>query len=213
MGGYGSGRYGGRPTSEACGSLVLQTTTFRRAGLRAGVKGEATLTFNCDGELFPVVVTIDTTDAAFPFLRLRHAGRASPVSTEDYLVRLRTTPQRFGGVRWWFVCPRTGRRTVKLFLPRGGHQFLSRGAYGLGYACQRENRMSRAQRQARKVYRALRGDGNWRDGAPPKPKGMRWRTYDRLAERLDHHNACFDGAWMVGASRLLARRPMVRKGR
>jgi hypothetical protein len=65
--------------------------------------------------------------------------------------------------------------------------------------------MYRAQRQALKVYRALEGDGNWRDGAPSKPKWMRWRTYERLADKLDYHNARFDGAWTVGAMRFLAR--------
>jgi hypothetical protein len=101
----------------------------------------------------------------------------------------------------------TGRRCVKLYLPRGGHRFWSRAAYRLGYACQREDRMYQAQRQALKVYRALQGDGNWRDGAPPKPKWMRWRTYERLADKLDFHNARFDGGWLVGVSRLLGRRP------
>jgi hypothetical protein len=44
--------------------------------------------------------------------------------------------------------------------------------------------MGRVQRQATKIYRALGGDGNWLDGPPPKPKWMRWRTYDRLAGYL-----------------------------
>ena len=35
----------------------------------------------------------------------------------DYWVQLETTPQPFGGRRWWFVCPRTGRRAAKLYLP------------------------------------------------------------------------------------------------
>jgi len=53
MGGSGSGRYGGRPTSEGCASLVLRTTTFVRAGLGFGVKGTATVTFECDEDPFP----------------------------------------------------------------------------------------------------------------------------------------------------------------
>jgi hypothetical protein len=138
MGGFGSGRYGGQPTSEACASLVLQTTTFIRAGLRFGVKGTATLTFTCDGESFPVTVSIDTTDSHFPFLWFSHARRSDPPLMEEYQVALLTTPQRYGGVRWWFQCPRTGRRAVKLFLPLGGHRFWSRRGYGLGYAVARE---------------------------------------------------------------------------
>jgi hypothetical protein len=66
--------------------------------------------------------------------------------------------------------------------------------------------MGRAQLQAIKIYRKLEGEGNWRDGAPPKPKGMRWWTYERLSEKLDRCNARFDANWMESASRFLARR-------
>src|SRR5262245_57441604 len=100
MGGYRSGRYGGRPTSEACASLVLRTTTFLRGGLRYGLKGTATLTFDYDGDPFPVTVEIDTTDSQFPFLHFRHPRRAHPPLMEEYRVGLVTTPQRYGGVRW-----------------------------------------------------------------------------------------------------------------
>jgi hypothetical protein len=41
----------------------------------------------------------------------------------DYWIELATTPQPFGGRRWWFVCPRTGRRAEKLYLPNGAFTF------------------------------------------------------------------------------------------
>ena len=62
-----------------------------------------------------------------------------------------------GGRRWWFLCPRTGRRTTKLFLPNDGWHFWSRHGYGLGYACQREDRFSRLQRRAAKLNSQLGG--------------------------------------------------------
>lgn len=207
MGGYGSGRSGGRPTYESCGSLVLTTTTLARAGLRAGMMGAATLTFANRGEPFPVSITIDTTDAHFPFIHLSHARRSHAPGCETYRVPLQTTPQPFGGVRWWFQCPRTGRRCTTLFLPRGGHQFLSRYAWGLGYASQREDAMGRAQRQARKVSAALGNADHWMDGPPPKPKWMRWSTYERKAARLAAYNAANDAAFVVSAARLLRRPP------
>jgi hypothetical protein len=36
-------------------------------------------------------------------------------------------------------------KTTKLYLPNGGWHFWSRQAYGLGYACQREDRLGRLQ--------------------------------------------------------------------
>ena len=46
----------------------------------------------------------------------------------DYWIQLETTAQPFGGRRWWFVCPRTGRRATKLYLPNGAFTFASRQA-------------------------------------------------------------------------------------
>jgi hypothetical protein len=96
---------------------------------------------------------------------------------------------------------------MKLYLPLGGYRFYSRQAYGLGYGSQRTDAMGRAQLQAEKVYRRLQGEGNWREGAPDKPKGMRWRTYERLADKLDYYNARFDGGWLESVSRLIANPP------
>jgi len=41
-------------------------------------------------------------------------------------------------------------------------------------------------RKARKLHRALGGDGQDVDGdTPEKPKGMHWRTYERKLARWD----------------------------
>ena len=79
--------------------------------------------------------------------------------------------QPFGGRRWWFVCPRTGRRAAKLHLPNGAFTFASRQAYRLAYACQREPAHDRALRSAFKLRAKLGGDGGIGDYFP-KPKWM-----------------------------------------
>jgi hypothetical protein len=65
--------------------------------------------------------------------------------SEHYPVSMLTTPCQFGGSRWWWLCPATGRRVGKLYLPNGGTRFLSRGpgAYRLAYASQRHGRVDR----------------------------------------------------------------------
>jgi hypothetical protein len=184
--------------------LILCTTTFARAGLRFGVRGYSTLTFTSDYEPpFTVTIETDTTVRQAPCMRFAHARRTNPPIAEQYNVRLLTSPQRFGGVRWWFECPRTGRRAVKLYLPLGGHQFWSRHAYGLGYASQRETPMDRAWRRGSKLYRAMGGNDDWRDGAPLKPKWMRWRTYDRKAAELEALYGRYDRAWLGRVTPLL----------
>jgi hypothetical protein len=44
-----------------------------------------------------------------------------------YRIQLETTQPHFGGLRWWFVCPLSGRRAQVLYLPPvGGTTFASR---------------------------------------------------------------------------------------
>lgn len=203
MGGHGSGRSGGRPTSEACGSYVLNAQLLTKARLRDGLRASHVLTYS-DG--FELTVTVDTTNPDYRFLELEHVWHTyGEARTERYRVMLATTRPPFGGVRWWFECPRTLRSVTKLYLPLGGRRFLSRQAYRLGYACQREDRLGRVERQSRKLYRRLGGDGNWLDGPPAKPKWMRWRTYDRALERYDALSEKRDRVWLAGAQALLAR--------
>lgn len=199
MGGYNSGRYGGRPTAEACGSLIL---TLRDIRPREGAVVRATLTYDCDRERFPVVVTIDWSGPGLPSARFRHAIRADDEREIEYLVYLVRTPCRFGGWRWWWICPRTNSRVFKLFLPRGGHQFLSRRAYGLGYATRRMSALDRAVRAKDRIERKLWWDD---DGNPCPAPGMRRRTFERLAARRAMADEKVDAIWEPRTLRLLAR--------
>jgi hypothetical protein len=98
-------------------------------------------------------------------------------------INLTTSRPYFGGIRWWFVCPRSRRRVRKLYLPLGGRHFWSRWAYRLGYASQGETVYDRALRRTRKLTVRLGGDPA-DDTYPDKPKRMRWTTYNRLMDKL-----------------------------
>src|SRR5713226_3182955 len=115
----------------------------------------------------------------------------------------------YGGRRWWFQCPRTGRRTTKLYLPNGGRHFWSRQAYGLGYASQREGRFDRLQRRAAMLNRQLGGKGwaTW-ESPPSKPKWMRWRTYERKYEGWRRVVERADAEFTIKAMRILRRPAM-----
>jgi hypothetical protein len=84
----------------------------------------------------------------------------------DYWIQIETTPQPFGGRRWWFVCPRTGRKAAKLYLPNGASTFASRQAYRLAYRSQRETPYDRALRRAFKLRGKLGADGGVGDYIP-----------------------------------------------
>lgn len=51
-----------------------------------------------------------------------------------------TTRPYFGGVRYWWGCPRCGNRCKKLYLPPGARQFACRGCHNLTYASAQEAR-------------------------------------------------------------------------
>jgi hypothetical protein len=93
----------------------------------------------------------------------------------------------FGRARPWFVCPGAGcgRRVALLYgLAR---YFLCRRCYDLVYESQRENGMTRALRRAQAIRERLGGSATMTKPFPEKPKGMHWRTYDRLW--WEHHEA------------------------
>lgn len=56
----------------------------------------------------------------------------------DYYTRIESTPCFFGGVRWWFYCPKCGRRCRILYLPPEHTTFACRVCFNLTYASQQE---------------------------------------------------------------------------
>jgi hypothetical protein len=184
VGGIGSGRTRRRVTDGSTGSFVLSVKGLLGRLPRGAVVG-GTVTFRSSrwGEL-AVEVRLDTTDPAAPYLELTHDTRDEPAERIKYQVRLTTTRPRYGGERWWFVCPSSGRRAFKLYLPNGGRWFLSRAAYGLAYQVTREDALSRHLRRAGGILAKLgRPEAEWW-GSAPKPKWMRRRTYERLRAEL-----------------------------
>ncbi len=205
MGGFGSGRRGGTMTAEGMASYTIDIKS-----LAPLLQQEKCLT----GEKhfaagrFPVVLTVDLTTERYCFVELIHPTR-DPREGDRLItdiVYLAWTVPTFGGRRWWFLCPQTARRVTKLFLPAGGWHFWSREAHGLGYACQRDDRFGRFQRRAATLNRQLGGKGwaTW-DRPPPKPKWMRWRTYDRKRERWERVVEKANAEFVIRGKRMLGR--------
>jgi len=221
MGGMGSGRHGGRATVEGCRSLRLDVNRVTRGvrghlrGLRDGERIQAdpfawSWTVHSEAEPWARVLITLTMDRWRGYARLQfdvdHWSRAT--GPQDQTVQMETTPCRFGGRRWWWVCPATGRRCSKLYLPNGGTRFLSRGpgAYRLAYASQNGGPLDRSHGRLARLHRKMGGDYGYADDPPPpRPKGMRRRTYDRLVAEWEAAIGRHEAIWLAGAERLLAR--------
>lgn len=94
------------------------------------------------------------------------------------------TPCHYGGHRHWFLCPRCYRRVTVLY--GAGKYFYCRHCYGLTYTSQQEHFGDRMMRKARKIRRQMDPDNTVFDLFPLKPKGMHWKTYDRLRMEAEH---------------------------
>jgi hypothetical protein len=210
MGGFGSGRSGGHPTTEDGLTLSLWKLIrdgFFRPGCAWG--GSITWTNTATGEQVGSIGYEAHLGRESGRVRLRYTstGWDGDRRESDYWIGLSTTPQPFGGRRWWFICPLTGRRAAKLYLPHGASTFASRLAYRLAYRSQRETAHDRALRRAFKLRSRLGGDGGIGDDIA-KPKWMRWSTYDRKLEEIAAAEKIVDAhslAWIHKLDRRLGR--------
>jgi len=110
-----------------------------------------------------------------------------------YPVELAYTRPNLGGERPWFLCPQDGcgKRVALLY---GGSKFACRDCHKLAYPSQREFDFDRAARRADRVRTKMEWQAGFLNGYGMKPKGMHWRTFERLVGEHDIFvNASIDG--------------------
>jgi hypothetical protein len=115
----------------------------------------------------------------------------------DQHINIVAYPRHFGGLQWYFVCPYMSRRASVLWRPPGARHFASRQRWGrqVAYASQFCPRVDRAHRGQAKINARLCAIGGFDPEEwdfPPKPKWMRWRTYNRAEEKFDRYEAILD---------------------
>lgn len=182
MGGIGSGRrwhYGAKDATDDYRALDVrrwQRDGFLTPGRAFGWQ------WTRNGETVASIQVRTESDRVILFYRHRSGG--GEWKDELYPVRLDWSPCTYGGRRAWFLCPARGcgRRVAILY---GGAIFACRHCYRLAYESQRENASYRAMGRARKIHMKLGGDGCLDGLLPDKPKGMRWRTYERLCAEAE----------------------------
>lgn len=183
MGGTGSGRrqhYSAKDTVED--NRALDVRRWKRAGFLAPGR-VFTLQWSRQGVVAASInVSVGT---GWLTLSYRHkGGGVSDWKDESYSVQLVTTPCPMGGERPWFLCPARGcgKRVALLY---GGGLFLCRHCHQLTYPSQREGVADRYARKADHIRDRLGWHPGFLNPAEPKPKGMHWKTYDRL--RAEHN--------------------------
>jgi hypothetical protein len=187
VGGYGSGRSGGRPTVESSLTLDLQRL-FKTGWLKADARilGLLHWTLVSTGEETASIGFESDLGEEIGHVQLRWTStnqRSGEKRQRENRITLTTRPQPFGGRRWFFICPRTGEKAQKLHLPSGADTFASRKAYRLGYRSQRESPRDRSLSRAF-ALRAKIGDKGGIYTRIEKPKGMHARTFKRAMKRV-----------------------------
>lgn len=161
MGGFGSGnvKEDKKTTVEECLCLDLLPLVWLRA-IQVGARRQGTICWPvCARREHAATMGYEVNMTGTPGMRLtysyQHLEEATPAEQIEqitYQVRLVTTPQHYGGCKWWFQCPlvRGGtacaKRVRQLYLPPGEQYFGCRHCYQLTYAS-RQDRLAAAVRE------------------------------------------------------------------
>ena len=183
MGGSSSGRYRERNRGTVEAAIRLDLRQMRRQGflVPGGVtSGVQRWHWAATGqESGSVSVTVNLSDPVSGFLTVRFNLNDEPkVQTID----IASAPMRFGGRRYYFICPRQGTRCE--VLPIAGGVFASRQAHRLTYQSQSSDRVDRLRDRARKLEKRI-----WPDKGKARPRG---RNRERLVEAWIQADTAFE---------------------
>ena len=125
-----------------------------------------------------------------------------------------STETNFGGKRQWFLCPDCGRRCAIIYRvgiePRWGCRLCPNGHYI-------SEHMSPTDRRLHASFKVRERLGQTKGGIlvrfPAKPKGMHWRTYEKIrseASKIESNILSNAHANLLGVSVELARKSLLR---
>lgn len=176
---------GWRPHIESALCLDLRRM-LRRSMIWPGCDTSGGLQWTCDGEQTASIgyrSKLGTHDGTLTLDYTLGTGDERKAITCP--IRLETVPCQYGGHRWYFRCPYTGRRALKLYKWAGIDLFCHRTAIRPlpTYASQRVSGQDRINAQRWALRRKLGDDYTTLFDEPYKPKWMRWRTFQRYLDR------------------------------
>jgi hypothetical protein len=171
---------------------------IRQKLVRPGSKTGAGIRWNyrySGEEIVSGTITADMTGDQRGWFRLQ-------LGNLDQWFELQAEPRHFGGWQWYFLCPVKDRIASVLWKPPGANRFCSRQTWGrqVAYGSQFASPHDRALNAAQDIRYRL----GWEDYTsiddcmPPKPKWMRWRTYERIIQRCEANEAiCNQYLWGI----------------
>lgn len=180
MGGLGSGRHTNIDCTDDCRSIDIRFW-HRQGLLEFGLS--FTTRWSRNGE---TIAKIDVNSEGNRLMLSYYCrSNGSDWQYMHYPIHLQTTPCHYGGKRYWFTCPATNcsKRVAVMYL--GDRYFACRKCCQLVYQSQRESMEDRAIRKVDKIREFLEWEPGFLNGRGWKPKGMHWKTFNRLYAEHD----------------------------
>jgi hypothetical protein len=144
MGGYGSGQHHANSRTEVENCHILSAAWLLQNGY---LDWGADIAMREGGCTWSNIFGDALYTASFGIKRVSDSELLLNLYTTGQSVTLWATPQRFGGVRWWFECPRCWKRCAKLYLPDSSG-FACRVCHDLTYrSCNSQKYMGYTTRQ------------------------------------------------------------------
>ena len=196
MGGIGSGQYSRYSASYTTDDYrLIDVRRWQRDGLLTPNKTFSWRWSRHGEEVASIRVSTEINRVTLTY---RHRNGGGDWKDKSYPVWLDWTPCNYGGQRAWFRCPVSGcgRRVAILY---SGGIFACRHCYQLAYSSQRETADNRATRRAGKIRERLGWEPGILNGYGCKPKGMHWRTFEKLSAE---HDAFVDVSMAMMAEQL-----------
>lgn len=175
MGGGGSGVSRGYSTTE--GRLRFSIRDLRQAGVLVAGNSWRWQWSRGRDQSWSIQGSTEADKIVLSYRQLIDGGEWQDVCFPVWLV---WTDCNYGGKRAWFCCPLCGQRAGVLY--SGGSRFACRKCLRLNYKCQREGERHRMHRRSYKLRVKLGCSDSYTSKWCIKPKGMYWRTYERLRE-------------------------------
>jgi hypothetical protein len=157
---------------------------FIRRGAKSGPIGIRWYSSYWDEDIASGLISADMSGVYQGWLRLQ-------LGDLDQWIDLAAHSRHFGGRQWYFMCPAMNRPVSVLWKPPGASRFCSRQKWNcsvVAYRTQFLDTDNRAHAGKAKIKSRLISDcdpDEW--DLPPKPKWMRWRTYNRYVQRYDRY--------------------------
>ena len=169
----GAGRPGWRRKCEHSIALDIRDLQ-RRQLLRPGHRFQWTLTTTLGDPAGSVGITAYDWSLTLSYPWTPPGGDPQRIECE---LRFARTPCNYGGTRPWFICPKCHGRCAVAYFSRARGQYACRKCLNLAYKSESLSPLDRLWRKQAKLEGRLGPDRE-------KPKGMQWRTVDRIDDQL-----------------------------